>query len=89
MDASKQKWSVKETSCFLALWLSAEVQNKLEGASRTKPVLIQIQLARTIQQLRSKSPDQTREEEERQQHRAAGISGEGRREVLAAQQGPE
>ncbi|XP_049416300.1 uncharacterized protein LOC125878876 isoform X3 [Epinephelus fuscoguttatus] len=32
---------------------------------------------------------QTREEEERQQHRAAGIPGEGRQEVLAAQQGPE
>ncbi len=45
MDAIKQKqqWSEEETSCFLAIWSSTEVQNKLEGASRTKPVLQQIQ----------------------------------------------
>ncbi len=45
MDAIKQKqqWSEEEISCFLAILSSAEVQNKLEGASRTKPVLQQIQ----------------------------------------------
>lgn len=46
MDAirQKQKWSEEEISCFLALWSSAEVQNKLEGALWTKPMLQQIQL---------------------------------------------
>ncbi len=44
MDAkSKQQWSEEETQCFLALWSSSEVQNKLEGASRTKPVFEKIQ----------------------------------------------
>jgi hypothetical protein len=47
MDANaikqKQLWSEEETSCFIALWSSAEVQGKLDGASRTKPVLQQIQ----------------------------------------------
>ncbi|KAL7395960.1 hypothetical protein ABVT39_026222 [Epinephelus coioides] len=39
MDAAKQQWSVKETSCLLALWSLAEVQKKLKGALRIKPVL--------------------------------------------------
>ncbi len=45
MDEIKQKqqWPEEETICFLAIWSSAEVQNKLEGASRTKPMLQYIQ----------------------------------------------
>ncbi|GAA6098715.1 uncharacterized protein LOC113637542 [Tachysurus ichikawai] len=44
MDVKTNKqWSVDEINCLLALWSSAEVQKKLDGASRTKPVLQQIQ----------------------------------------------
>ena len=43
LDKSKQQWSDKETQCFLALWSSSEVQAKLEGACRTKPVFENIQ----------------------------------------------
>lgn len=35
----KNQWSMEETSWVLALRSSRETQNKLEGASRTKPVL--------------------------------------------------
>ncbi|CAK6978286.1 uncharacterized protein LOC114468223 [Scomber scombrus] len=38
MDKTKQQWSEEETQCFLVLWSSAEVQTKLDGACRTKPV---------------------------------------------------
>lgn len=40
----KHQWSVEETNCFLAIWASSEVQHKLEGATRTKPVFKYIQL---------------------------------------------
>lgn len=40
---SKQQWSVKVTNFLLTLWSSTEVQNKLEGATRPKPVLEQKQ----------------------------------------------
>ncbi|XP_036978107.1 uncharacterized protein LOC119032725 isoform X1 [Acanthopagrus latus] len=40
---SKYHWSEEETACFLSLWSSTEVQNKLEGTTRTKPVFEQIQ----------------------------------------------
>ncbi len=40
---SRQQWSEEETQCFLALWSSSEVQNKLEGASWTQPVFEKIQ----------------------------------------------
>uniref|UniRef100_A0AAQ5ZXC0 Myb/SANT-like DNA-binding domain-containing protein n=1 Tax=Amphiprion ocellaris TaxID=80972 RepID=A0AAQ5ZXC0_AMPOC len=40
---SKHSWSEEETRCFLALWSSDEVQEKLEGATRTKPVFKNIQ----------------------------------------------
>ena len=44
MDATKIKqWSEEETKCLVALWCSAEVQGKLNGASRTKPVYLSIQ----------------------------------------------
>lgn len=61
MHTSKQQWSAEETSCFLAVWSSAEVQDQLEGASRTKPVFVQIQREmaaagydRTIEQISNK-----------------------------------
>ncbi|XP_047674642.1 uncharacterized protein LOC113637542 [Tachysurus fulvidraco] len=40
---TKKQWSVDEINCLLALWSSTEVQKKLDGATRTKPVLQQIQ----------------------------------------------
>ena len=40
---TKQQWSVEEMTCLLAVWSSADIQKKLEGASRTKPVFEQIQ----------------------------------------------
>lgn len=43
MDVRKQLWSVEETSCLFAIWSSTEIQNKLEGLARTKPVFLQIQ----------------------------------------------
>lgn len=38
MEKLKQKWSAEETSCLLALWSSAEVQKKMDGAVRTKHI---------------------------------------------------
>ncbi|KAL2102143.1 hypothetical protein ACEWY4_001311 [Coilia grayii] len=38
----KQQWSAEETTCLLNLWSSVEVQNKLEGAVRTKPIFEQL-----------------------------------------------
>ncbi|XP_060784665.1 uncharacterized protein LOC132891211 [Neoarius graeffei] len=61
MDAVKQQWSVEETTCLLAIWSTDEVQAKLEGAMRTKPVLHQIQkemaaagYERTLEQISNK-----------------------------------
>lgn len=58
---SKYHWSEEETACFLSLWSSTEVQNKLEGTTRTKPVFEQIQREmaaagynRTIEQISNK-----------------------------------
>ncbi|XP_028310787.1 uncharacterized protein LOC114468223 [Gouania willdenowi] len=39
----KQQWSDEETQCFLALWSSEEVQGKLDGATRVKPVFQELQ----------------------------------------------
>ncbi len=85
MDAIKQKqqWSEEEISCFLAIWSSAEVQNKLEGASRTKPVLQQIQremaaagYERNIEQISNKL--KKLKKEYRDQKKDLGRSGNGR-----------
>ncbi|KAL0963807.1 hypothetical protein UPYG_G00313840 [Umbra pygmaea] len=43
MDSKAKQWSVEETNCLLAIWSSAEVQQKMEGASRTKHVFDEIQ----------------------------------------------
>lgn len=40
---AKQQWSSEEISCLLALWSSAEIQTKLEGAVRTKPIFDSLQ----------------------------------------------
>ncbi len=85
MDAIKQKqqWSEEEISCFLAIWSSAEVQNKLEGASRTKPVLQQIQremtaagYERNVLQISNKL--KKLKKEYRDQKKDLGRSGNGR-----------
>lgn len=61
MDVKKQQWSVDETECLLALWSSAEIQSKLDGATRTKPVFRELQremaaagYGRTIEQISNK-----------------------------------
>ncbi|XP_059923518.1 uncharacterized protein LOC132469549 [Gadus macrocephalus] len=44
MDAkTKSQWTVEERTCLLGFWSSAEVQKKLEGATRTKVVFEQLQ----------------------------------------------
>ncbi|XP_071348440.1 zinc finger and SCAN domain-containing protein 29-like [Trachinotus anak] len=40
---TKQQWSVEEITCLLAVLSASEIQRKLEGATRTKPVFKQIQ----------------------------------------------
>jgi len=40
----KQQWSEEETRCLLALWSTTEVQNKLDGVVRTKPIFESIKL---------------------------------------------
>lgn len=40
---SKQQWAIEETSCLVALSSSIDIQNKPEGASKTKHVFEQIQ----------------------------------------------
>ncbi|XP_041850745.1 uncharacterized protein LOC121645983 isoform X2 [Melanotaenia boesemani] len=39
----RQNWSEKETQCFLELWSSAEIQNKWDGATRTKHIFVELQ----------------------------------------------
>ena len=40
---TKTQWTVEETTCLLGFWSSSEVQNKLEGATRTKAIFEQLQ----------------------------------------------
>ena len=40
---TKSQWAMEETTCLLGFWSSAEVQNKLEGATRTKVIFEQLQ----------------------------------------------
>ena len=40
---TKSQWTVEETTCHLGFWSSAEVQKRLEGATRTKVVFEQLQ----------------------------------------------
>ena len=39
---TKSQWAMEETTCLLGFWSSAEVQNKLEGATRTKVIFEQL-----------------------------------------------
>lgn len=83
MDTKSKQWSEEETQCFLALWSSAEVQAKLESASRTKPVFqgIQTQMeahgySRTVDQLLNKL--KKLKKDYRDQKRELARSGSGR-----------
>ena len=83
MDAAKQPWTVEETSCLLAVWSSAEVQGKLEGATRTKPVFSKIQeemaaagYERTVEQISNKL--KKLKKDYRDQKKDLGKSGNGR-----------
>ncbi|XP_060776410.1 uncharacterized protein LOC132885900 [Neoarius graeffei] len=83
MDAVKQQWSVEETTCLLAIWSTDEVQAKLEGATRTKPVLHQIQkemaaagYESTLEQISNKL--KKLKKDYRDQKKDLGRSGNGR-----------
>ncbi|XP_029985216.1 uncharacterized protein LOC115415717 isoform X1 [Sphaeramia orbicularis] len=76
----KQTWSEEETRCFLTLWASSEVQDQLDGASRTKPVFEKIQSGmavagyeRSLEQLINKLKKLKRDY--RNQKRLFGSSG--------------
>lgn len=43
MDVISKQWSAEETNCLHALWSSAKIHNKLEGALRTKTIFQQLQ----------------------------------------------
>ena len=45
---TKPQWTVEETTCLLGFWSSAEVQNKLKGATRTKVIFEQLQREMTV-----------------------------------------
>ena len=82
---SKQQWTEEETQCFLALWSSDEVQNKFEGASRTKPIFVRIQREmaaagynRSIEQLANKLKKMKKDY--RDQRRTLERSGSGRQQ---------
>ncbi|KAK7128316.1 hypothetical protein R3I94_016776 [Phoxinus phoxinus] len=83
METKAKQWSVEETNCLLAVWSSAEVQKKIEGASRTKPVFEQIQremaaagFNRTIEQINNKL--KKLKKDYRDQKKELGRSGNGR-----------
>ncbi|XP_046880165.1 uncharacterized protein si:dkey-261j15.2 [Hypomesus transpacificus] len=84
MDAKlKQQWSEEETKCLLALWSTTEVQNKLDGAVRRKPIFENIKLEmaaagydRSIEQLINKI--KKLKKEYRDQNKDLGRSGSGR-----------
>ena len=44
---NKQQWSTDETSYLLGIWSSEEVQRKLEGSTRSKAILQQLQKTKT------------------------------------------
>lgn len=80
---AKHQWSAEETSCLLSLWSSSEVQNKLEGAVRTKPIFdsLQREMAnagydRNAEQLINKI--KKLKKEYRDQKKQLGRSGNGR-----------
>ncbi|XP_056100597.1 uncharacterized protein LOC130101820 [Rhinichthys klamathensis goyatoka] len=83
MDSKAKQWSVEETNCLLAIWSSAEVQQKIEGASRTKHVFEEIQremaaagFNRTIEQINNKL--KKLKKDYRDQKKELGRSGNGR-----------
>ncbi|KAG5271937.1 hypothetical protein AALO_G00185860 [Alosa alosa] len=79
----KQPWSVEETNCLLALWSSTEIQSKLEGAVRTKPIFEKLEnemsiagYQRSVDQLINKIKQLKKDY--RDQKRELGRSGSGR-----------
>ena len=46
---TKTQWTVEETTCLLRFWSSSEVQNKLEGATRTKAIFESGDVCRRLQ----------------------------------------
>ncbi|XP_076148949.1 uncharacterized protein LOC143133026 [Alosa pseudoharengus] len=79
----KQPWSVEETNCLLALWSSTEIQSKLEGAVRTKPIFEKLEnemsiagYQRSVDQLINKI--KKLKKDYRDQKRELGRSGSGR-----------
>uniref|UniRef100_A0A3B5AY44 Myb/SANT-like DNA-binding domain-containing protein n=1 Tax=Stegastes partitus TaxID=144197 RepID=A0A3B5AY44_9TELE len=43
MESKQKHWTDEDTQCFLALWSSAEVQAKFQGAFRTRRIFQYIQ----------------------------------------------
>ncbi|CAK6971296.1 Zinc finger and SCAN domain-containing protein 20 [Scomber scombrus] len=87
MDKTKQQWSEEETQCFLVLWSSAEVQTKLDGACRTKPVFQNIQQGmveagyqRSVDQLINKL--KKLKKDYRDQKKKLERSGSGRSKIM-------
>ncbi|XP_028296927.1 uncharacterized protein LOC114458725 [Gouania willdenowi] len=79
----KQQWSEAETQCFVVLWSNEEVQEKLNSATRNKPIFegLQREMAaagytRTVDQLLNKL--KKLKKDFRDQKRELGCSGSGR-----------
>ena len=82
MDGKKQPWSVEETNGLLALWSSTDIQNKLDGAVRTKPVFEKLKnemlvagYERSVDQLNNKI--KKIKKDYRDQKKELGRSGSG------------
>jgi len=80
---NKQQWSTEETSYLLGIWSSEEVQRKLEGSTRSKAILQQLQqdiasagFDRTVEQIANKLKKVKKDY--RDQKRDLGRSGSGR-----------
>ncbi|KAL3045345.1 hypothetical protein OYC64_013588 [Pagothenia borchgrevinki] len=80
---NKQQWFTEETSYLLGIWSSEEVQRKLEGSTRSKAILQQLQkemanagFYRTVEQIGNKLKKVKKDY--RDQKRDLGRSGSGR-----------
>ncbi|XP_071058419.1 zinc finger and SCAN domain-containing protein 29-like [Pseudochaenichthys georgianus] len=80
---NKQQWSTEETSYLLGIWSSEEVQRKLEGSTRSKAIIQQLQkematagFYRTVEQIGNKFKKVKKDY--REQKRDLGRSGSGR-----------
>ncbi|KAL3066166.1 hypothetical protein OYC64_016167 [Pagothenia borchgrevinki] len=80
---NKQQWSTEETSYLLGIWSSEEVQRKLEGTTRSKAILQELQqdmatagFDRSVEQIANKLKKVKKDY--RDQKRDLGRSGSGR-----------